>query len=160
MNGWNANNLHIAVTSGGLLTRARCEIQCNTIQWECFSAASGGGTAKRSTVVRFQSSEAPAPEDAAEGVGGDADAGNGSGGHPHRAVHPLHESHSTPAFNHLPAAAPNPRRESIAAALTTGNRRASVVAGNLLKQLQVHLPVYVVGREVGPLRKQESRQTR
>ena len=95
-------------------------------------AAGGGGAAKRSTVVRFHSDE-PSSEDAAEAGG--VDAGAGSGIHPSRMAHPMHESHSAPALNL--SSAPNPRVGSIAASLPTGNRRASMVAGNLLKQLQV-----------------------
>ena len=107
-------------------------------------AAGGGNTAKRSTVVRFQPSEGAVAEDSAETAAA-ADVDAGSGGHPHRPPgHPLHESHSAPALSHLAPPAGNPRRGSIAAALSTGNRRASVVAGNLLKQLQVQLLVVFV----------------
>jgi hypothetical protein len=110
------------------------------------ATAGGGGTAKRSTVVRFQASEGPATEEAMEGGGVNTDAGNGGHG---LKGHPLHESHSAPALNHLTASAPNPRRGSIAAGLSTGNRRASVVAGNLLKQLQVMWPAGEKGWVMG-----------
>ena len=82
-------------------------------------------------MVRFHSDE-PSPEDVTEGGGVDD---TGSSMRPSRMAHPMHESHSAPALS-LPSL-PNPRRGSMAASLPTGNRRASMVAGNLLKQLQV-----------------------